>query len=236
MRFPHPSERWTLLVADIDPARGNDIASRLRLDPPAVSVVGRPILLCGLLPDPDTLPANIAGVIEDTGQPVEDVLAAIDAATASSLYVNLSSTTAYRAPLATLVSLWACRHTGLSNSEPVETALQEAIANAVIHGNLELNGIPDLSIEALDAFSNELRRRLNDSPHAERRVEITVQVDPGLRIIVTDQGAGFDFNGRLSTDGGSRSAFGRGLKLIESSSSGLHFGLGGRQIIMDFAA
>ncbi len=74
-------------------------------------------------------------------------------------------------------------------------ALQEAFANALEHGNLELKSTwkEDYDSSGLDKFSIMKRDRLSDPLYAERRIRISSEVEQGvLEIVVKDQGSGFN--------------------------------------------
>ncbi len=96
-------------------------------------------------------------------------------------------------------------------------AINEAVTNAIIHGNLEVDsGLKD---EDEELFYHLTAERQFQSPYAERRVRLDAEfTDDRIIVAVTDQGPGFDPNAiddpcrqenieRLS---------GRGLLLIRS--------------------
>lgn len=68
--------------------------------------------------------------------------------------------------------------------------LHEAITNAVIHGNLELqSSFSDL--ESMQRYSLNLAERLQQPQYANRRVTLTAQVEARrILVSVTDQGPG----------------------------------------------
>ena len=91
----------------------------------------------------------------------------------------------------------------------IELALQEALENAVVHGNQE---------------------------DPETKVHIRCRCGPGneISIVVTDQGKGFDFektvgNG-ITTDPGSE--HGRGIQLMRAYMDDVHFERGGSEVHM----
>ncbi|QDU40891.1 Adenylate cyclase 2 [Maioricimonas rarisocia] len=70
-------------------------------------------------------------------------------------------------------------------------ALEEALSNAMIHGNLEVYS--QLREHDNDAYERLIAERCNEVPYCDRRVFISSQFEPD-RLIVTvrDEGLGFD--------------------------------------------
>jgi len=73
----------------------------------------------------------------------------------------------------------------------VSVALDEALTNAVFHGNLELDsnlrGGEDLE------FYKLAKQRQKQSPYAERRVHVELELQPDeARFVISDEGPGFD--------------------------------------------
>jgi len=94
-------------------------------------------------------------------------------------------------------------------------ALQEALLNALHHGNLELDSeIREASIADYLRLADE---RAKQAPYCDRQVRLSVRVDPTeITLIVEDDGAGFDTS--LVPDPTDQEnllrASGRGLHLI----------------------
>ncbi|CAK0759331.1 serine/threonine-protein kinase RsbW [Azospirillaceae bacterium] len=117
----------------------------------------------------------------------------------------------------------------------IELALHEAISNAVLHGNLQIDGIKGLSIDALEYFAQNLDARIRDPDFALRRVEISgVLANNSLTIKVVDQGKGFASKAP-TVSALEKSASGRGLELIRSIAQSCELLDGGRCIRMRFA-
>lgn len=115
--------------------------------------------------------------------------------------------------------------------DDMELALHEAISNAVVHGNLQVEGMKGLSMESLDRFSADLAERMLDPAFAGRRVEVSARFgDDGLTFEVADEGNGFTWNRRDGID-----ASGRGLELITAIVAEATLLEGGRRIRMRFA-
>ncbi|MFG0254694.1 MAG: ATP-binding protein, partial [Rhodopirellula sp. JB053] len=75
-------------------------------------------------------------------------------------------------------------------------AVEHALANAMLHGNLELTTqqCPSHHELARDGkFSEAMRQRIQQTPYCDRTVRVeAIAATEEIRIIVTDQGAGFD--------------------------------------------
>ena len=95
----------------------------------------------------------------------------------------------------------------------METCLQEAVVNAIVHGNLGIDSDFD-SRENMDVHYMRIERQLKHEPYRYRRVTVCAWEDEsGLRVGVTDQGQGFSLpEGRP----GHLLPHGRGLHLIQT--------------------
>lgn len=70
-------------------------------------------------------------------------------------------------------------------------AVNEALVNAMVHGNLEVSS--DLRESGDDAYERLIEQRLDVPPFRDRRVLVDAVVTPGsARIVIRDEGAGFD--------------------------------------------
>lgn len=87
-----------------------------------------------------------------------------------------------------LVELGICSE---ANSTNIGVALDEALRNSMIHGNLEVSS--DLREAEGDAYMNQIRERLQDPKFANRRVRVRLEANhEEATITVTDEGPGFD--------------------------------------------
>jgi DNA-binding NarL/FixJ family response regulator len=115
----------------------------------------------------------------------------------------------------------------------VSIALQEAVTNAVFHGNLEVDSEHRQVDERIFDRLAEERRRCE--PYRSRRVRIHVQLDRDVaRFSVCDDGPGFDaslLNRPVAADDLSRIG-GRGLLLIRTFMDSVSFNSQGNQIVM----
>jgi anti-sigma regulatory factor (Ser/Thr protein kinase) len=113
-------------------------------------------------------------------------------------------------------------------------ALNEALTNAVIHGNLDLSS--DLREQNGQAFADAVAERCRDARYATRRVDIRVSCDPGaVRWMFTDEGRGFDVERvmrRLAEDDNLERASGRGLMIMQAFVDHLRFEEGGRRVVL----
>ncbi|MDP3180177.1 MAG: ATP-binding protein, partial [Spirochaetaceae bacterium] len=89
---------------------------------------------------------------------------------------------------------------GRAEEDGCALALEEALLNAVEHGNLELDSSlksADLLVE--DLFEAEKARRLNDPSFGGRLVRLSLRADgEEARIVLEDEGRGFDASGIAS--------------------------------------
>jgi CheY-like chemotaxis protein len=73
----------------------------------------------------------------------------------------------------------------------VSSAIDEALLNALYHGNLEIDS--SLKEEDHNAFHDLAKRRRHEPPYGDRTISVTVCIDAeNLRIVIADQGTGFD--------------------------------------------
>lgn len=73
----------------------------------------------------------------------------------------------------------------------VSSAIDEALLNALYHGNLDIDS--SLKEEDHNKFHDLAKRRRHETPYCDRTISVTVCIDVhDLRIVITDQGNGFD--------------------------------------------
>ncbi|MGL6096647.1 MAG: ATP-binding protein, partial [Fimbriiglobus sp.] len=78
-----------------------------------------------------------------------------------------------------------------STSNRVGVALEEALLNAIYHGNLEVSS--DLKRDDEDAFHKLAAHRRTQAPYRDRRVTLAARLTPDRAVfVVADQGPGFD--------------------------------------------
>lgn len=112
----------------------------------------------------------------------------------------------------------------------IELALHEAVSNALVHGNLGVGSMQELSMSALDEYSRLMERGLSDPGLTSRRVEVAGRFDDhGFSVEVTDEGAGYD-----ASNVKNQGACGRGLELIAAVAQSCDVLDGGRRLSMRF--
>lgn len=112
----------------------------------------------------------------------------------------------------------------------IELALHEAMSNALVHGNLGICSMRELSIDALDEYSRRMEQGFADPGLARRRVEVAGSFDDdGFCVEVSDEGAGYDVAGVKG-----QGASGRGLELIAAVAQSCSTHDGGRRLSMRF--
>lgn len=114
-------------------------------------------------------------------------------------------------------------------------AVEECLANAFYHGNLELDSA--LKEDGSDRFTELAKERCRTSPWQDRRVRITELATPfGLWITICDEGSGFDVQAALkrTEDPLSMLASGRGLIMMKAFTDALIFNPVGNEVTLVF--
>lgn len=103
-------------------------------------------------------------------------------------------------------------------------ALEEAILNAMIHGNLEISS--ELRQENDSLFDAMIRERSQQNPYAQRCVRVVAEFTPHeAQITIADDGPGFDVQSvpdPTSSDHVSKIG-GRGILLMRAFTNGVHY-------------
>jgi CheY-like chemotaxis protein len=117
-------------------------------------------------------------------------------------------------------------------------ALDEALLNAMFHGNLELPRVllPETRAAVRMGVTHEIiRQRLGEAPYKQRSVFVSASVTrQQARFVIRDEGAGFDTT-RIPEAGDAstlRDDGGRGLVLIKNLIEEVHFNDGGREVVL----
>jgi len=116
----------------------------------------------------------------------------------------------------------------------IATALDEALRNAMIHGNLEVSS--DLrEIDGGKPYAELIRKRRTESPYCDRRVHISLKTTREEAVfVIRDEGPGFDPS--LIPDPTDPENFervsGRGLMLIQAFMDEVRHGANGSEITM----
>jgi DNA-binding NarL/FixJ family response regulator/anti-sigma regulatory factor (Ser/Thr protein kinase) len=115
----------------------------------------------------------------------------------------------------------------------VGVALQEALCNALYHGNLEVSS--DLRQEDETLFERVAEERRGLEPYRSRRLRVQVQLDrDAARFVVGDDGPGYDttiFDRPVEADDLHKIG-GRGLLLIRTFMDQVSFNKSGNQVSM----
>lgn len=115
----------------------------------------------------------------------------------------------------------------------IAMALDEALANALHHGNLEVDS--RLRESGLDRYYEELERRRHLPPWRDRKVHFEVTLTPDeVRYTVRDEGPGFDPSSIPDCRKAENleKASGRGLLLIRTFMDTVSFNKSGNEIVM----
>jgi CheY-like chemotaxis protein len=115
----------------------------------------------------------------------------------------------------------------------ISVAMQEALTNALYHGNLEVGS--DLRQQDERLFDELAERRMGVEPYRSRHTRVQVQLDrDAARFVVADDGPGFDtalFDRPVQPEDLTRIG-GRGLLLIRTFMDQVTFNASGNQITM----
>jgi CheY-like chemotaxis protein len=116
----------------------------------------------------------------------------------------------------------------------VGIAVEEALLNALYHGNLELSA-DDLS-QARDVTGNAaslIQERMNTAPYSKRKIEVTLEFSPtSVKVSIRDEGPGFDPASAVGSalPAAIEKPSGRGLLLIRTFMDDVQFNAQGNQI------
>jgi len=151
-------------------------------------------------------------------------------------YLSLTTGTAYGLQCAVLVCDELARRGVLAPDRRgnVELCLHEAIANALVHGNLGISSTAKDKPEGYRLFSRMVQERLGDSAMRRRRLDIFARWSAdSLSIAVVDQGRGFDTTALpTETEGNARS--GRGFVFMRTLAKRVSVTDGGRCTVLQF--
>ncbi|MEQ9406856.1 MAG: ATP-binding protein [Fuerstiella sp.] len=116
-------------------------------------------------------------------------------------------------------------------------AIEEALANAIYHGNLELDS--ELKEDDACSFGDLARQRCRQPPWVHRTVHVTELASClGLWITIRDEGVGFDLEAatRQAAEPPSLLASGRGLIMMKAFTDDLVFNARGNEVTLVFYA
>jgi len=116
----------------------------------------------------------------------------------------------------------------------VELAIDEALSNAIYHGNLE---VPSrLKSEDFERFYELASERMHKEPYSSRVVDVQYKLDSdGLEVIIEDEGQGFDWRKFAENSAGdSDFPHGRGLVMMREFTSRIEFNEKGNRVALSF--
>jgi anti-sigma regulatory factor (Ser/Thr protein kinase) len=152
------------------------------------------------------------------------------------MQLSLSAATAYDSNIARIF----CQALAERTAQPkcdwpmLQIAVHEALANAVIHGSLEVGSFSRSSPEEFETYNNEICTRLDDKSFTQRRVTLSARWDKDeIEIRVQDQGPGFTLDGQAGA--ANEFASERGLGIIHEAADSVQIQDGGRRVIFTFA-
>lgn len=118
----------------------------------------------------------------------------------------------------------------------IRLALDEALVNAIVHGNLEVTSKEKgNTLTELVAYDDLVQARSTEEPYCKRCVRITSDISgEGVQFVVEDEGAGFDTRSlpRDFADVDNLTSHGRGLLLIKTFMDRIYFNEKGNCITM----
>jgi len=115
----------------------------------------------------------------------------------------------------------------------IGVALEEALLNAIIHGNLEVAS----ALRQVDesTYYREIELRRGQQPYADRKVKVTAKISAKeAAFVIQDEGPGFDVN-QVPDPTDPDNLFrvgGRGIMLMRAFMSAVHFADGGRRVTL----
>ncbi|MBX3418354.1 MAG: response regulator [Pirellulaceae bacterium] len=153
-------------------------------------------------------------------------------ATKAEFEFQLENDPALIPPILELVQQMVSARSGYDHPTRVRmgVALEHALSNAMVRGNLELSraAVPVCT-------SRTVAERLREEPFKERRAHLKISVAPEqVTFSIHDQGPGFDYSQvhEAGTADSLREGVGRGLVLITNFMDSVEFSDGGRKITM----
>jgi anti-sigma regulatory factor (Ser/Thr protein kinase) len=153
------------------------------------------------------------------------------------LYLSLSTGQAFNADLTSLLCNSCAKRLNLSEERrlDIETAIEEALSNAMVHGNLDIASVLRNDPADFDLYCDLVNERLGDPKYAERRLEILVVWNAKeIDIEVHDEGRGYDVAASKALPH-LEAKCGRGFTLIRDLANNVTIGEHGRSLTMSFS-
>lgn len=118
----------------------------------------------------------------------------VQAVEQNKIIFSFNTTSSYKMVLSYTVSKYLARKLELTSERAysINIALHEAITNAIIHGNLELqSNFNDL--ESFVFYYDEVEKRLKTPPYNKRRITVEVEVlEDLITVCVVNEGKGYN--------------------------------------------
>ncbi|MFQ5432722.1 MAG: ATP-binding protein, partial [Nitrospinota bacterium] len=116
----------------------------------------------------------------------------------------------------------------------IELALEEAITNAIVHGNLEIQS--SLKEDGFDVFDRQIKERCARSPYCDRKVRISYDYGEGkARFKISDEGGGFDWRNFIKKgEADQLELHGRGIIIMRTFANSLEFTEKGDSVTLNF--
>lgn len=237
----HPAGAVSVVLRNVSKAAAAPFIARLTVAPPPLRLPqgaqGRPTVMLFDGDQDDDLPAMLA----------EPVAAVIDVAChnpldglnrlPSGLLVRVSTALALCRDVAGPISAALCQR--LPQARPaandLRAALQEAIGNAVMHGNLAMDSGLRSRRDGLAAFAHMMETRTKDPDLSRRAVTMAAKWNArALVVTVEDCGCGFDHRAHAAHAPALTAHSGRGLAQIRAVCGRMNLLSKGRRISMRF--
>ncbi|MBP3954854.1 response regulator [Gemmata sp. G18] len=129
-----------------------------------------------------------------------------------------------------MVAFGLCDATGATRAG---IALEEAVLNAIYHGNLGVNS--DLKLAGDGSFERTAAERRSVAPYRDRRASVSSHVTPnGATFVVADEGPGFDVSSLPDpTDPANlERPSGRGILFMRTFMNDVHYNTAGNQVTL----
>lgn len=153
------------------------------------------------------------------------------------LFLSLSTATAFNADLTNLLCMACRQRMDLSEERlsDIETAVEEALSNAMVHGNLDIASVLRNDPADFEQYCELVNQRLTTPSYALRRIEVLATwSQTRIDVEVHDEGRGYDI-ANFKALPQLEAKCGRGFSLIRDIASTVTIAEHGRSLTMSFA-
>lgn len=176
----------------------------------------------------------LSGIAEIDGTNDHSILdAAIETFDPNQIFLNLTTKTAYGLAIAESFCALLSRRIHLPEScvSELQIILHESIANAILHGNLEVQSAARAAgFDGLEHQYSQIEASLAVPEHAERRIQVAARwTQTELHLSVRNEGPGYSDNHSIHEPG---DAPRRGMELIKSLTDRIEIDQDGRRLNM----